>query len=458
MKYYKQCFVFLAAAMLSACSSHPPATPVVLETPGTGTALTEDEQQTLIDRCMGYLAEFRSGRFDHFYKNAGNILKTSLPQIQAQQEWSALAAQARTFHAVLAGQILQTEKGTEVQITSVHSRYNIMTTFVYRDMDTPIGLSFRLTPLSVAPQANERWEEIPITLGYDPDKQLNGMLTLPKNVPHPPVTILVPGSGPQGMDSLIGASDNRPFADLAHGLADNGIASIRYDKRSYVYPEDVVNIETEYLYDVQDAVRSALEEPRVDANRLYLIGHSQGGMLSPKLVLDNPELKGMVSLGGTLRRLEDVILEQHETMMAQDTTLTDEEKSGHISQIQEELLRIRGLGPDSPDDREEILLGYPVSYWISLNAVDSKQITGELTVPMLILQGDNDFQVLYQTDFKLWQEVLKGKNNVRFEHYEGLSHVFMPGRLEHFDSSSYDPPATMDSMVIEDIAGWIDSH
>ena len=145
-------------------------------------------------------------------------------------------------------------------------------------------------------------------------------------------------------------------------------------------------------------------------------------------------------------------------MMAQDTTLTDEEKSGHISQIQEELLRIRGLGPDSPDDREEILLGYPVSYWISLNAVDSKQIAGELTVPMLILQGDNDFQVLYQTDFKLWQEVLKGKNNVRFEHYEGLSHVFMPGRLEHFDSSSYDPPATMDSMVIEDIAGWIDSH
>ena len=148
------------------------------------------------------------------------------------------------------------------------------------------------------------------------------MLTLPDNVKKPPVLILIQGSGKNNMDSLIGASDNRFFADLAHGLAGLGIASIRYDKRSYAYPEDVADIQTEYLYDVKDAVRFAKEDERVDGNRLYLVGHSQGGMLSPKIVTDNPEFKGFISMGGTLRRMEDLILEQNKVMNAGNEALS----------------------------------------------------------------------------------------------------------------------------------------
>ena len=181
-------------------------------------------------------------------------------------------------------------------------------------------------------------------------------------------------------------------------------------------------------------------------------------MLSPKFALDNPEIKGIVSLGGTLRRIEDIILEQNKTMMEQNTTLSEEEKAAHIAKIQSELDRVHGLTPESTDAQDEMLLGYPVSYWVSLNAIDQKAIAQELTIPMLILQGDNDFQVRYDTDFKLWQEVLGGRENVTFRHYAGLSHVFMPGSLERFDSSSYDAPAKMDTQVIQDISGWIHSQ
>lgn len=454
MRYDKRYLTLFAVMALSACGR--PSAPAQTAQPSQTVLETlENREAALIDRSTAYLEEFFSGQFGHFYEEAGEALKTDLPQTQAEQEWSVIFAQARAYRETLSTQAVPRDGKTEVQLITVHARYNLQTTFVYGEHDTVEALSFQLKPLIVIPQSNERWEEIPITLGYDPDKPLNGMLTLPEHVQNPPIAILVHGSGPQGMDSLIGAADNRPFADLAHGLADRGIASIRYDKRSYVYPEDVTDIETEYLYDVKDAVRFAMEEPRVDGDRLYLIGHSQGGMLSPKLAQDNPEFKGLVSLGGTLRRMEDIILEQHETMMAQDTTLTEEEKNSHISQIKEELQQVSGLSPESPDDRKELLLGYPVSYWISLNAIDSKKIAGELTIPMLILQGDNDFQVLYRTDFMLWQEVLKDRENVSFHHYPGLSHVFMPGSLERFDSSSYDPPANMDAQVIEDIAEWI---
>lgn len=419
------------------------------------TPATETNPTGLEELCFSYLEEFRSGTFDHFYENAEETLQTALPQEQAEQDWALASGTARDYKGTQTAQITQTDGKTQVEVTAVHRRYNLITTFVYGDTEKAEGLSFRLAPLAVAPESGESWEEIPIKLGYDPEKQLNGMLTLPKDVERPAVAILVHGSGANGMDSLIGEADNRPFADLAQGLAKRGIATIRYDKRLYAYPEDVKDVETEYLYDVKDAVRFAMEDTRVDGSRLYLIGHSQGGMLSPKLASDNPELKGIVSLGGTLRRLEDMILEQNETLMAQDKTLTEEEKEAHLSEVKASVARIRSLNADSQDDPNELIFNYPVSYWISLNAIDNRTIAKDLTLPMLILQGENDFQVLYQTDFPLWQEVLVGRENVSFRHYPGLSHVFMPGSLERFDSSSYDPPAKMDEQVIGDIAEWI---
>lgn len=465
MKFNRKGLVLLTAAMtLTACkdfqqsdqpsSSVAPPVEISTEIPSEPSL----DKQELENRAAAYVELFRQGQFDSFYQEAGTLLQNEITQEQLKQEWSGLMTAARVYGGSESIQTTQAEGKTNVQVTSVHSRYHVLTSFTFSDNGTVEALSMDLGPLAVVPESGENWEEIPIQLGYDAQKQLNGMLTLPKKVENPPVVILVHGSGAQGMDCRIGAADNRPFADLAQGLADNGIASIRYDKRSYVYPEDVIDVQTEYLYDVQDAVRFALEEPRVDGSQLYLIGHSQGGMLSPKFALDNPEIKGIVSLGGTLRRIEDIILEQNKTMMEQNTTLSEEEKAAHIAKIQSELDRVHGLTPESTDAQDEMLLGYPVSYWVSLNAIDQKAIAQELTIPMLILQGDNDFQVRYDTDFKLWQEVLGGRENVTFRHYAGLSHVFMPGSLERFDSSSYDAPAKMDTQVIQDISGWIHSQ
>lgn len=312
--------------------------------------------------------------------------------------------------------------------------------------------------LSVEPEESDTWYEVPITLGYDPEKQLNGMLTLPKNMEAPPVAILIQGSGRNSMDSPIGASKNRFFADLAHGLSERGVASIRYDKRSYVYPDDVIDIQTEYLYDVKDAIRFALEEDRVNGEELYLVGHSQGGLLSPQIATDHPEIKGFISMGGTLRRLEDMILEQAEPMMAQNTSMTPEEKQAYIDETKAGVARIRSLNADS-DARADVLIhGYPETYWKSLNTIDSRNLAAQLAAkqyPMLILHGINDFHISYEVDFEMWKETLAEDENASFIAYEGLSHVFMPGSRESFDGAVYDPPAHVEPQVIQDMADWI---
>ena len=446
------------AAMFSACGSPAASSSSGSTAAEASRVSTTWNEQALKDQCAAYLEEFREGNFDSFYEAASDTLKAQLPLEKLMEQWSTAAATARVYSGGQTEQVLAQGEKAEVLVTSVHSRYNLQTSFTFTDESTVEALAFNIAPLIVAPESNELWEEFPITVGYDAQKPLSGLLTLPRNVENPSVAILVQGSGPNGMDSLIGAANNRPFADLAHGLAEKGIAVIRYDKRTYAYSEALLDVETEYLLDVKAAVRFALEDSRVNGEQLYLVGHSQGGMLSPVFAKENPEIKGIVSLGGTLRRLEDKVLEQTQTMMAQNMELTEEQKNDEINRVKAEVERIRGLTPESADDKAELLLNYPVSYWISINAIDPEAIARELTLPMLILQGGNDFQVTYENDYLYWQEVLAGKNNVTFRNYEGLSHVFMPGSRERFDGSSYNPPAKMDEQVIEDIAGWIQSE
>ncbi|PGX85343.1 permease [Bacillus thuringiensis] len=346
------------------------------------------------------------------------------------------------------------DKNGKVSITTVHRKNNLQTTFVYTKDGKVADIQTQMQPLIVKPKEGEKWEESSIKVGYN-EKKLNGLLTLPKGIEKPPVAILLQGSGPNNMDSIIGTGLNRPFADIAHGLAEKGIASIRYDKRSYAYPNDVFDVETEYLKDAKEAVRLVKEDERVDSNRIYLIGHSQGGLVGPKIAQDNPEIKGFVSMAGPLRRLEDIVLTQTKLRLKQEN-LSDERKKEELDNTKAGVEKIKKL---NSADKTEVILGYPVSYWNSLNKIDGVSIVKNLNIPMFIMQGTTDFHVLEKVDYKLWQEALAGKDNVSFKLYPGLSHLFMPGgSADKFDGSIYNKPAHVDSQVIEDISGWINAQ
>ena len=417
-------------------------------------------ESDLLNRAQGYIAEFQAGNFESFLADADEDLASRCPEEKLREQWASVTGTARAFKSLETPEGFADADHYRVDITSLHTKYQVLTAFIFEKDGAVSDVSFSLKPLHIEPESGDTWYETAITVGYDKEKPLNGMLTLPKDTEHPPVVILVQGSGKNNMDSLIGAAGNRVFADLAHGLAEQGIASIRYDKRSYAYPEDVTDIQTEYLCDVKDAVRFAKEESRVDGNRLYLAGHSQGGMLSPKFVSDNPEFKGLISLGGTLRRMEDLILEQNEEMNAGNNKMTPEERETANAAVADLVAKIKALDAGSEASPDVLLYGYPETYWKSLNQIDSLALAKELAAaeyPMLILQGINDFQVLYEKDYALWQETVSENPNAVCIAYEGLSHVFMPGPKE-FVQSVYDPPSHVDPAVIQDMADWIDSQ
>ncbi|MDA1680938.1 serine aminopeptidase domain-containing protein [Bacillus cereus group sp. TH152-1LC] len=381
-------------------------------------------------------------------------MNSKLPKDEFASKWNALISQLGPALDTESEVFSSKDKNGKVAITTVHRKNNLQTTFVYTKDGKVTDVQTQLQPLIVKPEKGEKWEESSIKVGYN-EKKLNGLLTLPKGVEKPPVAILLQGSGPNNMDSIIGTGLNRPFADIAHGLAENGIASIRYDKRSYAYPNDVSDVETEYLYDAKEAVRLTKEDKRVDSNRIYLIGHSQGGLLGPKIAQDNPEIKGFVSMAGTLRRLEDIVLTQT-TLRLEQENLSNERKKEELDNTKAGVDKIKKL---NSSDKTEVILGYPASYWNSLNKIDGASIVKNLSIPMFIIQGTTDFHVLEKVDYKLWQETLEGKDNVSFKVYPGLSHLFMPGgSADKFDGSIYNKPAHVDSQVIKDVSGWINAQ
>ena len=140
----------------------------------------------------------------------------------------------------------------------------------------------KTTPPTTSVQDKIKETDIQVCTG---NFKLPGTLTLPKNGKDLPVVILVHGSGASDRDETVGA--NKPFRDLAYGLAERGIAVIRYDKRTKVYGADSapagkeITFDEESVDDALSAIKLARSIPTINPERIYILGHSLGGTLAP---------------------------------------------------------------------------------------------------------------------------------------------------------------------------------
>jgi uncharacterized protein len=283
------------------------------------------------------------------------------------------------------------------------------------------------------------------------DEMINGILTLPVGVDSPPVAILVQGSGVSNLNEEAYAM--KPFEDIAHGLAKEGIATIRYDKRYYGYPEwdgiREVSLNWEYLYDFASVIHQ-LEDMPVNHNQIYVIGHSQGGMLAPRLAYDHPEVKGIISLAGTPRGLEEVMKDQqYNAVVAQGSN--EQMVQGVVDLADKVIAEIQSLTKETATDK--VVNSYPLSYWYELNQSRPYIFMNELKCDVLILQGESDFQVFYDKDYQEWMKLTSGMDNVQMKSYPGLSHFFTPAINNTVED--YKTPANVDEKVIQDMASWI---
>jgi len=284
---------------------------------------------------------------------------------------------------------------------------------------------------------------------------LVGILTAPKKAASYPLVVLVHGSGPQDMDETQGP--NKPFRDIATGLASKGIGSIRYVKRTMLYGQEFTGaftVKQEVMEDAMAAIALARTIPSVNKKQIYLLGHSLGGMLAPKAATLAPDLNGIILLAAPARKLTDVIIDQSKFMFALEKDTTAVSKLRLDSALKElNKSRITQLGTLKPDS---VLFGLPASYWVDINLYNQVSTAKKLIKQRIfVAQGANDFQVT-TTDYNLWKTGLGAKKTVTFKLYPETNH-FMMAQKEKTDLKQYDVPANVSQTLINDLAIWIKS-
>jgi fermentation-respiration switch protein FrsA (DUF1100 family) len=296
-----------------------------------------------------------------------------------------------------------------------------------------------------------------VTVGAGSEWALPGTLTMPKGVGMFPAVVLVHGSGPNDRDETILAS--KPFRDLAYGLASQGIAVLRYDKRTHVYPSKVValqnsTVKDETIDDALAAVQLLRQTQGVDPKRIFVIGHSLGAMLTPRIGAADPLIRGLVVMAAPTTPLEDAFVRQYEYLLALDGSLSDDDRK-LIADIKRQTDRIKQLTPADLSSKE-LLHGAPVSYWLDLRAYDPVATASKLKQPMLVIQGERDYNVT-MTDFRGWQQLAAKQKSITVKSYPKLDHLFLEGEGAS-SGAQYAVPRNIPRYVIDDIAAFVKQH
>lgn len=285
-----------------------------------------------------------------------------------------------------------------------------------------------------------------------PGHQLAAIITVPKDGNSFPVVVLVHGSGPNDMDETIGP--NKPFKDIAAGLAANGIASVRYVKRTLLYPGEfskAFTVKEEVLDDALQAIALAKTIEGADLKNIYVLGHSLGGMLAPRIATLAPDIRGIILAAAPARKLTDLIIEQNKYLVSQskDTSaVLQKSLADAITEI--EKTRFMKLGKMKPDS---LFLGLPASYWVDLNNYNQVEVAKTLKQRIYIVQGGYDFQVS-EADYLLWKDALAGYRNVDFKLYPDFNHLFSQ-QQEKGNALQYQQPANVEQRFIEDLSTWL---
>jgi len=394
-------------------------------------------------------------RFDSTMKNA-------LPEQKLRTLWQTLQKQAGPFKQRLRARA-ETAGGYDVVFVSCHFEEADLDVKVVFDAGRQItGLFFapsQAAPDSFAPPPYAKagaFREKDFTVGTG-EWSLPGTLTLPVGLAHPPpAVVLVHGSGPSDRDETIMA--NKPFRDLAWGLASKGIAVLRYEKRTKEHSAKLVasvlshlTVKEETIDDALSAAAQLRTTEGIDLKRIFVLGHSLGGTVAPRIGQADPKLAGIIILAGATRPLEDIMVEQTRSLLTLQGKPSQEDQA-KLNELLEEVDKVKRLTAADADS-SALLLHAPPRYWLDLREHDPLAAVKTLKQPLLILQGGRDYQVT-EADFDGWKKALGSRPGVTFKLYPELNHLFMAGEGKS-TPTEYGRSGHVAESVINDIAEWI---
>jgi dienelactone hydrolase len=406
-------------------------------------------EQFLEKRVRALVEKSNEGDFAAASRDFGAVMREKLPPDKLAAAWRELVAAVGRFQSI---EKVSFQSGESMALAKFE-RAKIQVKVSWDAGDRVAGLFFApdqpWTPPAYA--TTNGIETVELTVGTSP--KLPGTLMLPTGGAKVAAVVLIHGSGPGDRDEAIGGV--RVFADLAWGLANRGIGVLRYDKRSRVLPAGIVTEKEEVLDAAEEAISLLRNHPRVDPKRIFVIGHSQGGNLAPRIAAKATDLAGYVSLAGSTRPIQDVVIDQYEyfaKLRPDDAAIKDK-----ITQAREFKQRVEdpALKP-SDDPKPPFGGGTTGAYFLFQRGYDPVATAKQLGMPVLVLQGGRDYQVTSK-DYERWTSGLEGQKFASFRWYPELNHLFVRGEGPP-RPEEYNAPGHVDERVILDLAEWMAKH
>lgn len=411
-----------------------------------------------------FVSQLLQNNYDKAASQFDEQMKSFLSEVKLKESWEDLTTPAGDLIQMGVLQTAEMEGHRIVSIRCQYERAAIDVQVVFNNKGHISGLSLIPSQTEYHPPTyvdTSAFQEMEVTIG-EGKWAVPGTLTIPtgsadNTEPYPGV-VLVHGSGPNDRDETIGP--NKIFRDLAWGLASKGIAVLRYDKRTLEhaskFTESLVSkmtVQEEVIEDALLAVDLMRDAHEIDSKKVFLLGHSLGASLAPRIGEKDPDLAGLIIMAGNIRPLEDTILEQFTYIYSQGGTMTDEQKST-LESLKVKVARVKELRPLDEVPSNELPLGISATYFRDLNSYNTEEILKNLSLPMLILQGGRDYQVSPTHDFEMWQKELKSRENVYLKLFPSLNHLFIEGEGKS-TPQEYGVEGHVSEEVIEVICQWL---
>jgi pimeloyl-ACP methyl ester carboxylesterase len=298
-------------------------------------------------------------------------------------------------------------------------------------------------------------------------------LTIPSGKGPFPAVLLIAGSGPHDRDeSLMG---HKPFLVVSDYLTRKGVVVLRADKRGVGKSTGDANTATsaDFADDAEAGVTFLKTRPEVDAHRIGLIGHSEGGVIAPMVAARDRDVAFIVLMAGTGVSGDQILVEQGR--LIGEANGESKEKAQHYADTEREVLTLVETEKDSavlertvreklagkePDAQIEAQIKAFSSPWLRFFLTyDPGMALRKVTCPVLVLNGSLDLQVPPAQNLPAVRKALDEGGNKRYEIDElpGLNHLFQSAKtgspVEYAEIEETISPVALGKM-----ASWIDKQ
>lgn len=302
---------------------------------------------------------------------------------------------------------------------------------------------------------------------------LAGSLTVPQGKGPFPAVVLVHGSGPHDRDQTI--LEHKQLLVLADHLSRQGIAVLRYDKRGVGKSGGVYALATtqDFAGDAAAAVSFLRGRPDVDAKRIGMLGHSEGGMIAPMVAARDPGLAFVVMLAGPGVRGELLMVEQialgtraagmPDEAVARERELNRAVFAAIVAEPQPELAGDKARRMMEEAERKGILPAGTAAARAKLFASpwfhaflrhEPGPVLQSVRQPILVLNGERDLQVPAGMNLGAIRTALKAHPHAVVKELPALNHLFQTARTGA-GSEYAEIEESVAPLALDTVSDWI---